>query len=81
MKLTVLLALVTAQKAQTIHLLKLENLIKIEPGYVFLIREVIKERSARINAPNICSSSYKDPTLCVVRTLDEYIFYLHWGIN
>ena len=47
-KLTMLLCLVTAQRSQTLHLLKLTNMISEGQNIIFTISDLMKQSSVRI---------------------------------
>lgn len=73
LKLTVLVALVTAQRAQTIHLLNLDSLVKDGKDFVFLIKGPIKQSTCKNWSTEIILRSFPELSLCVVHTLKEYI--------
>ena len=72
LKLTMLLCLVTAQRSQTLHLLKLSNTIS-EGQNIFTILDLVKQSSVRIKAPIIKLKPYADKALCVTTALLEYL--------
>ena len=71
LQLTMLLCLVTAQRSQTLHLLKLSNMIS--EGIIFIISDLVKQSSVRITAPIIKLRPYADKALCVSPALQEYL--------
>ena len=73
LKLTMLLCLVTAQISQTLHLLKLINMISEGPNIIFTISDLVKQSSVRIKAPIIKLRPYADKALCITIGLHEYI--------
>ena len=73
-KLVMLLALVSAQRAQSLHLLNLENLIIKDNMVYCIIPGIIKQSSSRRKNPLIILKPFADqPALCVVNTLKEYL--------
>ena len=48
LKLTMLLCLVTAQQSQTLHLLKLSNMISEGQDIIFTVSDLVKQSSVRI---------------------------------
>ena len=73
LKLTMLLCLVTAQQSQTLHLLKLSNMISEGQNIIFTILDLLKQSSVRIKAPIIKLRPYADKALCVTTALHEYL--------
>ena len=73
-KLVSLCALTTGQRAQTLSLLNLRNINIIDGVVKFNITELVKTSKANKQQPTVILSMYSpDKTLCVVRTLLEYI--------
>ena len=66
LKLTMLLCLVTVQRSQTLHLLKLSNMISEGQNIIFTISDLVKQSSVRKLRP------YADKALCVTTALHEY---------
>lgn len=75
LKLTMLMVLVTAQRAQSVHLLKLSNMTSDGKNFMFSFSELLKQQSStRIRAPVFRLIPYtKDPDLCVCTVLKEYL--------
>ena len=73
LKFKMLLCLVTAQRSQTLHLLKLSNMISEGQNIIFTISDLLKQSSVRIKAPIIKLRPYADKTLCVTTALHEYL--------
>ena len=48
LKLTMLLCLVTARQSQTLHLLKLSNMISEGQDIIFTVSDLVKQSSVRI---------------------------------
>ena len=72
LKLTMLLALVTAQRVQTLQLLDLDNLARGRK-FFFTFSEPLKHSRERKRAPKVDLSPYPpDRRLCVVTVLNEY---------
>ena len=63
LKLTMLLYLVTAQRSQTLQLLKLSNISEGQ-NIIFTISDLVKQSSVRIKAPIIKLRSYAAKALC-----------------
>lgn len=73
LKLTMLLALVSAQKCQTLHLLDLANLSKGK-SFVFSFTEPLKHSKPGRPDPYLSLEPYPpDRRLCVITVLKEYI--------
>jgi integrase len=70
LKLTMLLALITAQRAQTLHALKLNDMTYTQQGLTFRILTPLKNRKPG-TLLNIFR--YQDPELCPVMLLEQYI--------
>ena len=80
-KLTVLMALSSASRASSLQHLNIKFMARNEMSYKFYFHELYKSWR-RGKAPRTISyQAYtQDPNLCVVRTLDEYIFRSQdWG--
>ena len=74
LKLVMLMALVTAQRAQTLHLLSLDNMSVGKSSYTFLLGDLIKQSKPTGKKIVIKLLPYTiDKTLCVVKTLQEYL--------
>ena len=73
-KLVMLLALITAQRAQTLHVLDLEN-IEFDIDYVFIrITDLLKQSNSRNMRLSWKLRFYDlNPSICVGRVLKEYI--------
>jgi hypothetical protein len=72
-KLTMLLALTTGQRGQTLHLLDLKNLAKGKE-YKFGFSVPLKHSRVGASPPVVCVSPYPpDRRLCVLTVLKEYI--------
>lgn len=73
-KLCLLLALISAQRAQTLHLLKLDNIKLKQNSVTFTVDELLKQSRPGQHG---CSFSFKayppDRRLCVVHYLKAYI--------
>ena len=69
LKLTMLLCLVTAQRSQTLRLLKLSIMISEGPNIIITISDLVKPSSVRINSPIIKLNPYADKATA----LHEYI--------
>lgn len=73
-KLVMLIALVTAQRAQTLHLLNIGNMLVKEDAYVFYFEEHIKQTTKSNPTNELVLYPYKENLkLCVILTLKEYL--------
>jgi hypothetical protein len=73
-KLAMLMALVTVQRVQTLHLLDLRYMSKSMFGYTFTLSKVIKQSRPGKSPPVIELRAYpRDRRLCVVTVLREYL--------
>lgn len=74
-KLVMLMALVSVQRAQTLHLLKISNMKKSRNGYTFLVVDVIKQSRPGYKPPVLELKAYPpDRRLCVYTVLKEFLF-------
>lgn len=73
-KLIVLLALGTAQRVQTLSLIKLSNISKKASGYEIEIRDLIKTSRPGACQPLLLLPKFTEkPELCIASTLKSYI--------
>lgn len=73
-KLVVLLAVITAQRKQTLHLIKLNNILKTRQGYEIRIPDTIKTTRPGTFQPLLVLPRFDSrPTLCAARTLEAYM--------
>ena len=74
LKLVMLVALVTAQRTQCLHLMDLGHVKRDDHGFQFAIVDAIKTTRGGTKQPVLMLRRYPtDPRLCVVVTLDEYL--------
>ena len=73
LKLTMLLALVTAQKGQSLLFLNVDSMIASDSSIVFRLQEDVKQSKPGSKGIVIELKSFTDPRLCVVTTLKEYL--------
>ena len=75
LKLTMLIALVSAQWTQTIHLLNLDDMSTSADRYVFKISSLLKQSKASGHhlQPIVLERYTPDGKLCVVTMLEEYL--------
>ena len=73
LKLTMLLALVTAQRGQSLHFHNVDYRINSGSSIVFRLQEHVKQSKPGSKGMAIELKSFTDPTLCVVATLKEYL--------
>ena len=73
LKLIALIALITADRAQTISALDIKYLVKFMDRYVFQIQTLLKTSKPGVPSPNVVLYKFQKKELCVVHTLDEYL--------
>ena len=74
LKLVVLLALITGQRVQTLHMFNLENMQKTEKCYVFFIEKLMKTTKPGKHIEPIRLFKFSEnPSLCVYHYLTEYV--------
>lgn len=73
-KLSILLALCTGQRVQTLSLIKLSNIVKSPSGLKILITDAIKTSAAGREQPVLHLPYFKDNLkICPATTLDDYL--------
>ena len=74
LKTLLLLALSTAQRAQTLSLIKLSNFTEVGRGLEIRIPELMKTSAAGREQPLLqVPKFYEKPNLCVVKSINDYI--------
>ena len=73
LKLTMLLALVTAQRGQSLLLLNVDPMIDNRTSVAFPLREHVKQSKPGSKGMVIELKSFSNPRLCMVTTLREYL--------
>lgn len=74
LKLTMLLALLSGQRCQTLHALNMKDMFITENKVEFVISDLLKTTKPGKPRTKLEFQSYdKDPSLCVVRYLSEYL--------
>ena len=74
LKITMLLALCTGQRCQTLNLLKSSNLQMTEEQCTFFITDLLKQSRPGKHVDPIVSHVYSDdPTLCIVTCIKHYV--------
>lgn len=73
LKLCALLLLTTAQRIQTIHMIKLSWLKFNDQGCVIVIQEKLKHTRKGYNQSALELTTLEDQKLCVVQTMKDYI--------
>ena len=73
LKLIMLLALVTAQRGQSLLFLNVDSMIAPGSSIVFRLQEHVKHSKPGSKSMVIEFKSFTDPRLCVVTTLEEYL--------
>lgn len=74
LKLTMLLALLTGQRCQTIYHLDLNSMQILPDRYIFVINKKLKHTKPGNHLEPITLMAYHDKSLCIVDVLKEYIF-------
>ena len=72
-KLVSLVALVTAQRCQTIHLLDTAHMTKTDSKFSFQIAKPLKTSKPGRSLPQVELHKYHEEAVCVYRTLERYI--------
>lgn len=73
-RLTILLALATAHRMQTLALIKLENITENENGFSIRIDSLIKTSRPGVRQPLLLLPRFSEkPKLCVASTLEAYL--------
>lgn len=72
-KLVTLLALVTAQRAQTLRFLRIENMYMDLHKCVFEVKNKLKQTNVNRHLPPIILQRYVELDLCVVTTIENYL--------
>ena len=73
-KLVMILALITGQRCQTLHLLDLQDMLITETGVTFSIRSLVKQSKPGTAQPILKLNAYpNNANLCVMRILREYL--------
>ena len=68
-----LIALVTAQRAQTLSLLKITNMFRSETEVIFCLDEHVKQSRVTTSGPLVVLHPFTEiRNLCVVPSLDVY---------
>lgn len=75
LKLTALVALTTAARAQTLSALDLQyaSFLDKEKVFIFQIQDLIKTSRPGVSQPAVVLKKFSKPELCVVKTLIAYI--------
>ena len=74
LKLTILLAILTGQRCQTIHLLDIDNMQIIDNKCFFYVGDVVKQTTAQRHIKPIEFLKYEsDDKLCVVKCIQQYL--------
>ena len=75
LKLCMLMALITGQRVQTLHLLELSGMKQSIFGFSFTLQKVLKHSRGGKGLPTLVFKAYpKDRRLCVITVLKEYLF-------
>ncbi|XP_046545628.1 uncharacterized protein LOC124255761 [Haliotis rubra] len=73
LKMTMLLALVTGQRSQTLRYLSIDNMIKCEKKVIFRLTELLKQSRPGFHLQPIVLHSFEVENLCVVKCLEKYL--------
>ena len=77
-KLTMLCALVTGQRCQSLHLINLDTMEKSSSSYRFVINALVKQSAPGRAQPVLVLPKYvEDKSLCVYSVLEEYVQHTH----
>jgi hypothetical protein len=75
LKLVMLIAIISAQRAQTLHLLEVVNMVKRSTAFIFSIVETVKQSRPGSRLPVLELKAFpSDRRLCVYTVLKEYLF-------
>lgn len=73
-KLTILLALCTSHRVQTLSLIKITNISKTSSGIKIVISDIIKTSSANREQPVLFLPYFVDnPNICPAKTMEDYL--------
>ena len=73
-KLAMLFLLVTAQRCQPLHVIKLGDIDHSPDGIVIIISQLIKQSRTGVHlAPTVLNAYKTDESLCIVKTMNTYI--------
>lgn len=74
LKLTMLICLVSAQRAQTLSFLKLSCMRECKDSFVFIFKDHLKQSSVSNSNPTLVLKAFpRDPSICVFNSLKEYL--------
>ena len=77
-KLTMLCALVTGQRCQSLHLMNLDTMEKSSSSYRFVINALVKQSAPGRAQPVLVLPKFvEDKSLCVYSVLEEYVQRTH----
>lgn len=71
-KLALLLLLLTGQRGQTIHALKLQDVVESSTQLCITYSSPLKQTKPGKHVPGVTLKAFSDPSLCVVKTLIAY---------
>lgn len=72
-KLVMLLALATKQRAQTLHVISIKDIRITDNVIVIHIKKLLKHSRQGNLKQSLILKPYVDPSICVVKTMNEYI--------
>lgn len=72
-KLIMLLALATKQRAQTLHFISIKDIRESENLVIISIRKLLKHSRQGNRSHSLYLKVYFDPSVCVVKTLSDYL--------
>lgn len=73
LKLATLMAIMSAQRCQTLSLIKTDNIKTIENKVVITIDQLLKQTRPGFNNPTLMFEKYVDKEICVVHCLQNYL--------
>ncbi|CAG2205297.1 unnamed protein product [Mytilus edulis] len=75
LKLTMLIALTNAARAQSIHLMNVNHVHKVKGEFIFVLNELVKQSRPGYKEPTVNIKAYPpDRRLCVYTVYKEYVF-------
>ncbi|CAG2188300.1 unnamed protein product [Mytilus edulis] len=75
LKLTMLIALTNAARAQSIHFMNVNHVHKVKGEFIFVLNELVKQSRPGYKEPTVNIKAYPpDRRLCVYTVYKEYVF-------
>ena len=74
LKLVMLIALLCAARVQSLHCLKVDNMVKKKSSFIFTFSDLLKTSRPKFHVPEIVLNCYPpDRRLCVYTVMSEYL--------